>query len=58
MILKCPVCRGLQVGRVGTDQYYCWNCYLEFNYTRGQVNLFEVAEDGSLVATERPSGIL
>lgn len=58
MIIKCPVCRGLQVGRVGSDQYYCWNCYLEFNFSRGQVNLFEVAEDGSLLATERPSGIM
>jgi ribosomal protein L37AE/L43A len=58
LIIKCPVCRGLQVGRVGSDQYYCWNCYLEFNFSRGQVNLFEVAEDGSLMATERPSGLL
>lgn len=58
MIVKCPVCRGLQVGKVGSDQYYCWNCYLEFNFSRGQVNLFEVAEDGSLLATERPSGII
>lgn len=58
MIIKCPVCRGLQVGRVGSDQYYCWNCYLEFNFSRGQVNLFEVAEDGSLMATERPAGII
>ncbi|HEX3010993.1 MAG TPA: hypothetical protein VHQ70_03000 [Syntrophomonadaceae bacterium] len=57
MIIKCPVCRGLQVGRVGSDQYYCWNCYLEFNFSRGQVNLFEVAEDGTLLATERPSGM-
>jgi hypothetical protein len=58
LIIKCPVCRGLQVGRVGSDQYYCWNCYLEFNFSRGQVNLFEVGEDGSLLATERPSGIM
>ena len=28
MIIKCPVCGGLQVGRVGSDQYYCWNCFL------------------------------
>lgn len=58
MTIKCPVCRGLQVGKVGSDQYYCWNCYLEFNYHRGEVNLFEVAEDGSLIAAEKPAGIL
>lgn len=58
MITRCPVCRGIQVGRVGSDQYYCWNCYLEFNYSRGQVNLYEVAEDGTLVAMERSSELL
>lgn len=49
---KCPVCRGLQVGRVGSDQYYCWNCFLEFNFHKGKINLYEVAEDGSLQALE------
>lgn len=58
MILRCPVCRGLQVGRVGSDQYYCWNCCLEFNYSRGRVNLYEVAEDGTLVAVEKSSELL
>ena len=58
MVLKCPVCRGLQVGRVGSDQFYCWNCYLEFNYSKGKVNLYEVAEDGTLVAMEESANIL
>lgn len=58
MVNKCPVCRGLQVGKVGNDQYYCWNCFLEFNYNRGMVNLYEVAEDGTLVAMEKSSEIL
>lgn len=57
-MMKCPVCRGLQVGRVANDQYYCWNCFLEFNFNAGKVNLFEVAEDGSLVAIEKASQIL
>lgn len=58
MSFKCPVCGGLQVGRVGSDQYYCWNCFLEFNYAKGRVNLFEVAEDGSLLAMDESAGIL
>lgn len=58
MTLRCPACGGLQVGKVGSDQFYCWNCYLEFNFHKGQVNLFEVAEDGSLIAMDNSSGIL
>lgn len=52
MILRCPVCRGLQVGKVGSDQFYCWNCFLEFNYAKGRLNLYEIGEDGSLISTD------
>lgn len=52
MVIKCPVCKGLQVGKVGSDQYYCWNCFLEFNYNKGRVNLYQVAEDGSLLVID------
>lgn len=58
VVNKCPVCGGLQVGKVGSDQYFCWNCYLEFNYNRGKLNLYEVAEDGTLTAVEESSQIL
>jgi len=58
LITRCPVCRGLQVGKVGSDQYYCWNCFMEFNYNRGKVNLYEVAEDGTLIAMERTSDLM
>ncbi|MGI5921968.1 MAG: hypothetical protein ACOX6I_09565 [Syntrophomonadaceae bacterium] len=58
MVLRCPVCRGLQIGRVGSDQYFCSNCCLEFNYSRGRLNLYEVAEDGTLIAMERSSELL
>lgn len=58
MIIRCPVCGGLQVGRVGSDQYYCWNCFLEFNFRKGTLNLYEVAEDGTLVAMESSSQLL
>jgi hypothetical protein len=52
MTIKCPVCRGLQVGKVGTDQFYCWNCFLEFNFSKGHAHIFEVGEDGTLVSVE------
>ncbi|MGI6435051.1 MAG: hypothetical protein ACOX0F_06810 [Syntrophomonadaceae bacterium] len=58
MTLRCPACGGLQVGKVGSDQFYCWNCYLEFNFQKGKVNLYEVAEDGSLIAMDNSTEIL
>jgi len=48
--MNCPICGGRAVGRVGVDQYYCWNCYLEYQIQGDSVKVFSVAEDGSLVA--------
>jgi len=31
---------------------------MEFNYNRGKVNLYEVAEDGTLIAMERTSDLM
>ncbi|MGI6469113.1 MAG: hypothetical protein GXZ09_07475 [Syntrophomonadaceae bacterium] len=58
MTVRCPACGGLQVGKVGSDQFYCWNCYLEFNFHKGRVNLYEVAEDGSLIAMDNSSEMI
>lgn len=56
--MKCPVCNGLQVGKVGSDQFYCWNCFIEFAVRKGRVHLYEVAEDGSLVSMEETYDIM
>lgn len=45
--MYCPLCSGKEVGKIGADQYYCWNCLIEYN---DKNEIFEVAEDGSLVA--------
>ncbi len=58
LIIRCPVCGGIQVGKVGSEQFYCWNCFLEFNFNKGRVNLYEVAEDGSLVSMDQTSNLL
>lgn len=47
--MKCPVCNGVQTGKVGIDQYYCWNCFIEFSFHKGCLEIYEVAEDGSLI---------
>ncbi len=56
--MRCPACNGLQVGRVGSDQYYCWNCFIEFAVKKDRVNMYEVAEDGSLVSIENSYDII
>lgn len=47
--MDCPICGGKSVGRVGMGQYYCWNCYLEYQVQGEKIKIFSVAEDGSLV---------
>ncbi|ADG82757.1 hypothetical protein Tfer_1087 [Thermincola ferriacetica] len=48
--MGCPVCGSKAVGKVGMDQYYCWDCCVEFRQNKNELNIFEVAEDGSLIA--------
>ena len=46
----CPVCVGRQIGKVGVEQYYCWNCCIEFNSNTDKVVVYDLDEDGALVA--------
>lgn len=56
--MNCPVCSGNAVGKVGVDQFYCWNCFIEFNTQQEDVQIFQVAEDGSLVALDDEPDVL
>ncbi len=47
--MHCPLCGTCDTGRVGTNQYYCWNCLLEFTQNNEEVKFFYVESDGSLV---------
>ncbi len=47
--MGCPVCGGSSTGKVGVDQYYCWNCFIEFSMKNDEIHVFQVAEDGSLL---------
>ena len=44
----CPVCRQRAIGKVGTDQYYCWDCCIEFVLSGPDIKIFNVEVDGSL----------
>ena len=50
--MGCPVCRGNTVGRVGTNQFYCWECFIEFTNGKEGTRIFNVEDDGTLVQIE------
>ena len=50
----CPVCGGRTIGKIGVDQYYCWDCCVEFANQADKTVIYDLAEDGSLMAWEEP----
>lgn len=52
-LVACPECKGHRVGRIGTRQYFCSDCCLEFVLRNGRVDLYEVDEEGNLVTAGR-----
>ncbi|MBM7554666.1 hypothetical protein [Thalassobacillus pellis] len=44
----CPNCQRKDIGKIGTNQYYCWNCFIELSYEKGRLNVHQIEEDGSL----------
>ncbi|MHB1653414.1 MAG: hypothetical protein ACYCVD_13175 [Desulfitobacteriaceae bacterium] len=52
--MNCPVCGGRTIGKVGVGQYYCWDCCVEFATQTDKIVIYDLAEDGSLVAWEEP----
>jgi hypothetical protein len=47
-LFKCPNCKSIDVGKIGVNQYYCWNCFIEMTISKGQINTHQVEEDGTL----------
>jgi hypothetical protein len=55
----CPVCGQRGIGKVGADQYYCWECCVEFVVKADQVEIFVIDDEGTLVAqTPIPVSVL
>ncbi|GAV22444.1 hypothetical protein [Carboxydothermus pertinax] len=48
--MNCPICQGRATGKIGTDQYFCWNCCVEYRINKEGVQIYELGEDGSLMA--------
>ena len=49
-MLICPSCGSKVVGKVGADQFYCWDCCIEFSYGRQGLKMYTIDDEGSLVA--------
>jgi len=47
-MLYCPNCKCKDIGKIGTVQYYCWGCFIEFSISNNQFDIFQVEEDGTL----------
>lgn len=56
--MNCPNCNGRSIGRVGSEQYYCWDCCVEFKRASGGIRIWHLDPDGELVAAahhQRPN---
>ncbi|MDU2065312.1 MAG: hypothetical protein E6713_10785 [Sporomusaceae bacterium] len=47
---RCPACGKKAIGKVGVDQYYCWECCVEFVFQDDHYEIFTIDDDGALVA--------
>jgi hypothetical protein len=52
MNYACPNCRTKNIGKIGSHQYYCWECYIEFGVQGDVIKMYEVEEDGSLTSLD------
>lgn len=49
--MKCPVCCSRQVGKIGENRYFCWNCNVEFN---NAAEVYDISEEGTLMKITVP----
>ncbi|HLR08291.1 MAG TPA: hypothetical protein VK136_03375 [Bacillota bacterium] len=47
-MLQCPNCDGKDIGKIGAQQYYCWNCFIEISVFHNKLTIHQVEADGSL----------
>lgn len=47
-MVTCPVCGRRSIGKVGVEQYFCWDCCVEFVNNGQDVTVFSIEDDGTL----------
>ncbi|MEN2765896.1 hypothetical protein [Ornithinibacillus xuwenensis] len=48
MFMRCPNCSSKDIGKIGSQQFYCWNCFVELSVTGNELTVHQVESDGSL----------
>lgn len=48
MLPKCPNCNSINLGKIGCQQFYCWDCYIEMTVSDNKMTIHQVEADGSL----------
>ncbi len=46
--LHCPNCKTKNIGKIGSQHYYCWGCFIELRLENNILHMDQVEEDGSL----------
>lgn len=50
--MHCPNCKNKDLGKIGANQFYCWDCFIELTVSDGKLSLNQVEEDGSLTSLD------
>lgn len=46
---SCPICNNKRaIGKVGSQQYFCWDCCIEFIVRGEEITVYNVESDGTL----------
>jgi hypothetical protein len=57
-LVICPLCQKNTVGKVGSSQYYCWECFVEFLIQKDKIVVYEVCDDGTLLPYDKDNNQL
>nr|WP_224749506.1 hypothetical protein [Polycladospora coralii] len=50
-MIRCPNCNSHDLGKVSTNQLYCWHCFIELTTNKNQISsVYQVEEDGTLTS--------
>ncbi|RDW19342.1 hypothetical protein CWR48_09540 [Oceanobacillus arenosus] len=47
-MMRCPNCNGKDIGKIGSQNYYCWTCFVEMTILNNELTLHQIEADGSL----------
>jgi len=48
--MRCPNCKSKNLGKIATNHYYCWDCFIELTIANDRFEMHQVEEDGSLTS--------